>query len=838
LDPLPVDEALPGLIESLRTVGAAVLVAPPGAGKTTRVPGAILEAGLAGAGEIIVLEPRRIAARSAAARVAFERGCRLGDEVGYEVRFDRKVSRQTRIRFLTEGLFLRRALEDPLLEGISVVLFDEFHERNLDADLALALAARARRELRDDLRLVVMSATLDPGPAAAFLAAPVHVSQGRAFPVEVRHLERNPSPNTRTADLVQEGIDAALAQDDGDLLAFLPGVGDILDLERRYRGRPGVTVLTLFGEMAPEDQDRVFRPAPGRKLVLATNIAETSVTIPGIRVVIDSGLANVSRFDPARGLNGIEVQRISKASADQRAGRAGRTGPGICRRLWTAPDALRMPDATPPEIQRVDLAAAALGLRVQGETDLSTFPWFTPPPPAALEQADRLLVQLGALDDRGRPTELGRRMAGLPAHPRLARMMLAASDRSAVSVALAAALVAERSPFLTERDLGPTVSAESDIVERARSLLDWRRGGRDRSPFGRIHEGRADTVFRVRDQFVAALDGGRAGDMPLSPDAEVAIRRALLAGFPDRVVRRRGPGDERGVMVGGRGVRLERESKVRDPEFLIAVELALGTRESFVRLASGIEPDWLVGPNRVTLEHGFFDPASQRLSFVRRSVWLDLTLTEVAIPPPSDPAVAARLLAEAAATDLARALPLDDAEVNRFRQRVRCLREWMPELGLPSLEDADLAASLAEYALGKKSFDDLRRGDYLGFLQGRLTWPQREALDREAPDRFTLPAGNRVRIEYELGQRPVLGARIQDLFGMRETPRLAGGRVRMLLHLLAPNYRPQQVTDDLASFWSNTYQVVRKELRARYPKHQWPEDPLTATPGRKPKPQA
>jgi ATP-dependent helicase HrpB len=832
-EPLPIDVVLPGLLDALRRRPSAVLRAPTGAGKTTRVPPALLDAGLAGSGRVIMLEPRRIAARAAARRMSAERGTRLGDDIGYHVRFDRQASSHTRILVVTPGILLRLLQDDPFLETTGVVAFDEFHERGLESDLALGMVRLIQQTVRPDLRIVVMSATLAVDAVSVYLDdCPIVASEGRLHPVDI-HYEPRPQGKP-LAEAVATAVGRLLDHIDGDVLVFLPGLAEIrhtaraLDALARERD---LAVLPLHGDLPPEQQDAALLPQPRRKVVLATNVAETSVTVEGVTAVVDSGLARLLLFDPAVGLDRLKLTPISRASADQRAGRAGRTRPGVCVRLWSEVSHRARPEQTEPEIRRVDLAGAVLQLLAVGEKDVLRFPWLEPPREATVAQALILLRRLGAIDDEG-VTELGRALVRLPVHPRLGRLLIEGQRYGQPErTALAAALLSERDPFLR----GPDAPADagghrtlSDVLDRVEALEDYERNGRTAT----LNRGAARFVLHARDQLMRSLRGGRAGKPDLHPDE--AVLRALLAAFPDRVARRREPGGRRGVMVGGRGVFLAPSSAVTEPELFVCIDVDASKTETLVRQASAVQRDWLPpGQVRVATEVTF-DEETQRVIARRRVRYDDLLLEESPAALPDGEEVA-RVLCAAASTRLDRVLPSNDSTAGLFLQRLRCLRGWMPELGLPTFDEADLRELLPWLCPGRRSFEDLRRADWMGALQGRLTHQQFLAAQREAPERLEVPSGSRIALKYEPGRPPVLAVRIQEVFGLRDTPRVAGGRVRVLLHLLAPNYRPQQVTDDLASFWANTYPLVRKELRARYPRHAWPDDPLLAPAQRGPR---
>ena len=859
-EPLPIDVVLPRVTAALAGGGSGgrsvVLRAPTGAGKTTRVPPALLAAGIAGERRIVVLEPRRVAARAAARRMAAEGGWRLGGKVGFHIRFDRRAGAATRILVVTEGVLVRMLQSDPFLEDVGAVVFDEFHERNLQSDLALAMIRRVKAEARQDLGLVVMSATLETEPIADYLGGcPVVESKGRLHPVEIRYLD--PTGNRRAGDrrldaVVAAGVRRALDAADGDVLAFLPGVGEIRRVEKLLRTdaeRRGLSLLSLYGDLPSEQQDAVLQRGDRRKVVLATNVAETSITIDGVGAVVDSGLVRELRFDPSQGLDRLELVRVSRASADQRAGRAGRQGPGLCLRLWTEHDDRSLAAATTPEIRRVDLAAPALQLLAWGESDLRSFGWFEPPEPAALERALALLAELGAAGATG-ATRLAHAMARLPVHPRLARLLIAGRQAGELErVALAAALLSERDVVQRsgERPVA-TASGPSDLLDRLEAVERLLATGYGETALGPIHRGRAHHVQRIARQLTrlakrapaAGARRGARGDE--STDSDGIVLRALLAAYPDRVAKRReaGPRDagrRRGVMVGGRGVVLADSSCVREADLFLCLDLDSKGREALVRQASMIEAHWLPADQLESTVEAAFDEARERVAGWRRTRFRDLVIAEEECDPTSVPGGAhelERVLAAATIEHLERALDLGESEVAAFLARIRSLGAWRPELSLPVFEADDFERLLPQLAAGKRTFSELRRAPLLQILRGSLSFEQSRDLDRLAPERLEVPSGSRVRLRYEPGEPPVLAVRIQEMFGLAETPAVDGGRRPVLLHLLAPNMRPQQVTRDLASFWRNTYPQVRKELRARYPKHPWPEDPMAARPRKRP----
>lgn len=757
LEPLPIDGFVPEIVAIARSRRALVVVAPPGAGKTTRVPPALAEDG-----PVVVLQPRRVAARALARRIAQERGWTLGEEVGWQVRFERRFGPRTRVLVATEGTLTGRLREDPLLSGFRTVVLDEFHERSIHADLALALARQAF-EARDDLRLVVMSATLDPGPVAGYLGgAPVLEVAHRPHPVEIRH-----EPHLAPADAVR----AALAEGTGHVLVFLPGAPEIARLARELQGRTGdAIVLPLHGSLDADAQDRAIAPSERRKVILATNVAETSVTVDGVTDVVDLGRHKVARLDEGLGLDRLTTERISRDSAEQRAGRAGRTGPGVARRLWDPRERLR--ERREPEIERVDLAGPVLDLLAWGG-DPRTFPWFEPPAPARLDAALTLLADLGAVA-RGRATGLGRALARLPLPPRIARVLLAAGGTREAAAACAA--LAER-----WRPAEAAVATDCDVGARADRLRD--------APFG---------VRRAAEE-LHEIARRRSGD-DLGPP--VPLRRALFEAYADRLARRRAPGSPRLLLRSGHGGVLGGESGVRDGEYLVALDLEGATRdgtsEAIVRAASRVEPEWLP-PGEREVEHRL-EGSRVRAEEVER-----LGAIEVARRPvPADPEIAGAIVARATLE-------------RGFGEPGQALRRRLRFAGI----DVDLDALVREACAGST---EIREID----VEALLPRAHREALRRDAPASVPVPSGRTARVEYREDGCAVAAVKLQELFGLAESPRLGPRREPLVFELLAPNGRPVQTTRDLRSFWERTYPEVRRELRGRYPRHPWPEDPWTA----------
>jgi len=834
---LPVASVLAEAVAASRT-GTAVVTAPPGSGKTMLVPAAVLD-DLPAASRVILLQPRRLAARAVARQIARLRDGEVGGEVGYQVRFESRVGPATRLLVETTGIMLRRLVADVSLDGIGAVVLDEFHERSLEMDLVLGMLVRLRETLRPDLRIVVMSATLDAGPVAALLGrggspCPVVSAAGRMFPVDVKYLRHGDRRDL--TELVASTVPEAIRRTDGHALVFLPGVGEILRCQQDLAGaleRQGIVVLPLYGDLPPEQQDRVLADIGRRKVILATNVAETSLTIPGVTAVVDSGLARQSRVSHATGLPRLELVPISKAAADQRAGRAGRTAPGVCWRLWDESAHQHRAAAEPPEAVRGDLAGPLLQLLALGEAE--GFPWLDPPPAESLGNARGLLLRLGAVAPgpagRDEVTPLGHDLLRLPAHPRLARLLLAGGRHGVLrETSIAAALLSERDPFRTPKGGGPRdrriVRSRSDVVDRVVALQAFRAGVPVHDPALEPHPGGAANVLRVAEQLSGLVD------TPLAARAEdpaAAVRLALVEAFPDRLARLRPGAQDRAAMVGGRGVRLAGSRVVGEPLFL-AIDLDDAAGEAGVRLASAVDRSWLdaeplASANLSTREELLFHPSRRQVEARLQTTWLDLVIDEAPIAIRNESAAAAMLAREAAAA-FDRVIPAADSPAGMFRARVGWLAATLPDLGLSRLDDAALKDLLPDLCTGLRSLADVAAADWLSRLQAIVGFDRLAEIDRLAPTHHQLPSGKRFKLAYEPAAAPVLAVRIQELFGVAETPRIAGGRVAVLLHLLGPNHRPQQVTSDLASFWRNTYPTVKKELRRRYPKHAWPDDPL------------
>ncbi|MCI0336538.1 MAG: ATP-dependent helicase HrpB [Acidobacteria bacterium] len=852
---LPIDSLLPEIITQLHQSPNLVLEAPPGAGKTTRVPPALLDANVAADGEIWVLEPRRLATRMAAQRVAEERREKIGETIGYQIRFEEVAGPHTRLRFLTEGVLTRRLLSDPQLKNVGLVVLDEFHERHLQADLALALLRRLQKTTRPDLKLVVMSATLDTAPIAGFLNdAPVLRSEGKRFEVVIEHLTR---PDDRP---IEDQIEAALrrlvtGKIDGDILIFLPGAAEIRRAQAAcaaLAGRHDILILPLHGDLSAAEQDRAVKPASQRKVILSTNVAESSVTIDGVAAVIDSGLARIAGHSPWSGLPTLNVARISKASATQRAGRAGRTRPGRCLRLYTALDFNARPDHETPEISRLDLAEAALELHAAGIEDLSAFEWFEAPPRSAIDAADGLLKKLGAIDEHGNVTPAGGQMLRFPLHPRQSRMMVEARARGEGERAcVIAALIGERDIvasdlFKSERGRART-AGPSDLLDRMDLFEEAARANFNPSRLREmgLEVGAVLAVERVRKQ-LRKLGERRVGRTAELAEQERVLLLSILAGYPDRVAKRRSLKSDNSELLlsNGGGGWLSSSSVVLQSEFLIAVD-AEERREAgaskragtIVRIASAIEPDWLLdlfADDLHEMTGTQWNAQAERVEVIKRLLYDQLVVDESRTDEVSGPAghiaeEVTKVLAEAA---LAAGLQkfVDPREVGRFIARVEFVANIFPESGMPVFTDGDQREALIALCAGLRSFAELReaagRSGLREMLRQKLEPQQMRLLAQMAPDHVAIAGRRQVLVNYEHGRPPWIESRLQDFFGMAGGPKIAGGRVAVVLHLLAPNRRPVQVTTDLAGFWQRTYPQVRRELSRKYPRHSWPENPL------------
>jgi ATP-dependent helicase HrpB len=839
--PLPIDALQADLVAACGRVRRLVLRAPTGSGKSTRIPQMLLDLNLV-QGQIVVLQPRRIAARLLAARIAQERNVRLGGEVGYQIRFERVESAQTRIKFVTEALLLRQMASDPELKGIGAVVFDEFHERNLHSDVALALARRLQETHRPDLLIMAMSATLDTESVAKWLgSAETLAADGRAYPVQIEytHLPRN---STRLIwDAAAEQVRRVLSEEaEGDILVFMPGSYEIMRTIGAVRNLPesgGVDILPLYGELPPEEQDRAVKPSPGRKVIVATNVAETSLTIPGVRAVVDAGLARIARFDPHRGIDTLLVEPVSQASAEQRAGRAGRTGPGRCIRLWSQTDHEARPLREVPEIKRVDLSETILLLLTSGWGEAATFPWYEKPDDKALQRALTVLADLGAVDAHGKLTNLGRRMSVFPAHPRYARMLLAAGDLDCVYEVCRIAGLAQGRDILFRKVDDRTENARdsveqedgSDFFPRLALLqraveMKFDADACDR--FG-VHGQAARQADQAARQFLRLAEGQ---GLPVSDRIAdpAAVRRCLLLGFSDRLAVRLDAGTLRCALVHGRTGELRRESSIRSAKLLVAAEVdeiqARGGVTTYLSLATAIEEDWLqeLFPAEFsTVNQVRYDGSQRRVVTRVERRFRDLVLeAKERDDAPSD--AASRLLAEEVA---AGRLELEkwDAPVDAWIRRVNFLAKHCPELGIPPFDDAARRMVIEEVCAGAVAYRDIRDRPVFGVVRGWLTHEQAMALESYCPEKIILPRKKHpARIEYTEDGQAEVEATVQELYDFPGSKlRVCLGKVPMVVCIQSPARRTQQRTTDLDAFWKGSYEGVKKELRGRYPKHEW-----------------
>lgn len=838
---LPIWELETALITAARQQSRIIVHAPTGSGKSTQVPQMLLDHGLLGDGEVVILQPRRLAARLLASRVAQERKCRLGSEVGYQIRFERVVSAETKIRFVTEGILLRQLVDDPQLSGVSAIVFDEFHERHLYGDITLARALDLQATTRPGLKLLVMSATLDTGALQKYLEPSVTLSSsGRTFPVTIEYL---PKPlrgdDYPVWDLAADELEQLAGRTEGDVLIFMPGkyeIGRTISAVRASRVSADFVALPLHGELPPADQDAALSDYGKRKVIVATNVAETSLTIPGIRVVIDSGLARMSRFDPRRGINTLLIEKISRASADQRAGRAGRTAPGVCLRLWTEREHLERVPHELPEVKRLDLAEVVLTLKASGVRDIGKFRWLEAPDAAAIARAEQLLDDLGALDSDGAINGVGRQMLRFPIHPRYARMFIAAQDEKCVrAVALIAALTqgrgllrrAEGKQMRQDRDdlFGGGATSDLFVLLRAfryaeNSNFDSRRCGR----LG-INAGAAREAAQLNEQFLAIA---KKEGLDIEPRelAAGALERCVLAGFADQTAARLDEGTLRCALVHNRRGVLARESVVHDARLLVAseireIESSDSERQVLLTLATRIELPWLrqmfpAAMREESVVH--FDSALRRVVARKATLFHDLVVESAAekSPPPD---AAAELLAREV---LAGTCPLKnwDNAVEGWIARVNFVAATFPEYEIPPITEASKALVAQSVCEGAASYKEIKERPVWPAVRSWLNPEQQAAVERLAPERLKLPSGKAMKIAYD-SDVPTVAARIQDLYDVPGSLTIGAGRVPVRIQVLAPNQRPIQVTGDLENFWREAYPKIKKELQRKYPKHEW-----------------
>jgi ATP-dependent helicase HrpB len=838
---LPIYELEHRILNELKAHSRLIIQAPTGSGKSTQVPQILLDHGLLGDGQVVILQPRRLATRLLSTRVASERNVRLGDEVGYQIRFENVTSHRTRIRFVTEGILLRQLIQDPQLRGVSAILFDEFHERHLYGDITLARALQLQATSRPDLKLAVMSATLDAGLLQKYLdPCAILSSTGRAFPVEIEYLPKPVGGDDYPVwDLAADELERIAPHTEGDALIFMPGkyeIGRTISAIRASRVSDRFVVLPLHGELPPAEQDAALAHYQKRRAIVATNVAETSLTIDGVQVVIDSGLARIARFDARRGINTLLVEKISRASADQRAGRAGRTAPGHCLRLWTEREHLDRAAQELPEVKRLDLAEVVLTLKASGVEEIGSFRWLEPPEPQALARAEQLLVDLGAIE-RGGITPLGRRMLAFPVHPRYARMLLAAQQyRCVPAVALIAALTQGRNLLRRldgkqareDREDVLGSDAESDLFILMRAFRYAEKSGFDSQRCSRlgINAGAAREAAQLIEQFLAiARDEGL--EIKTSETKPGSIERCVLAGFPDQVAVRLDAGTLRCALVHGRRGVLARESTVHGARLLVAsevreIESSEKERQVLLTLATKIEEEWLreLFPESFREERRVeFDPALRRVVGHRATLFHDLVLRSEEFSPKGDPAAAQILAREV----LAGSCPLKhwDNAVEQWIERVNFVAADFPELEFPRIDEAAKLLLLEQICQGAASYKEIKERQIWPVLKSWLSAVQQQTLDSLAPERIKLAGSRAAKITYGAGGPPTIAARIQDLY---DTPRglaVGRGRIALRIQVLAPNHRPIQITNDLETFWREGYPKIKKELQRKYPKHEW-----------------
>jgi ATP-dependent helicase HrpB len=839
---LPIYDIREKLIRFLEETPRLIIEAPTGSGKSTQVPQMLLDSGLAGDGEVVVLQPRRLATRLLARRVAEERGSAVGEEVGYQVRFEHKVSARTRIRYVTEGVLLRQLLSDPELKGVAAVVFDEFHERHLYGDITLARIADLQKNARPDLKIVVMSATLEADKLVDYLAPCGRVvSEGRTFPVEIRYLHRQSATHQErvwdlAATVFEQAIKEVIA---GDFLIFMPGAYEIAQTVNAIRNSSyskGFAVLPLHGELAPHLQDQAVSPSVQRKVVVATNVAETSITIDGVQIVIDGGLARIARYDASRRIDTLLVEKISKASADQRAGRAGRTAAGTCFRLWTQSDHSARPNQEKPEVHRTDLAEVSLALKACGIIDLNDFNWVEAPEPVALERAETLLRDLSAVDRNGAITDIGRRMLAFPVHPRYARLLLAADEFYCVRQACLIAALTQGRSILTrnvdrrvkearDEQLGDSEGSDFSLLMQAWNFASSVNYNLAQCQKLGIHAGAARQVAPLYERF---LNIARKEGLPINdcPPQDEQLRKCILAAFSDNLARRLDRGTLRCDLIHGRRADLARDSVVRSADLFVAAEITeiQGGRQvnTLINLATAVEEEWLkeIWPEDFgATETVCYDRSVNRVVCSVDQKFRDLVLVTRVKQEVSPDAAAEILAGEVIAGNLE--LKNWDAEVEKWITKVNCMASWCPELQLNPIDEDARRMMIEQICYGSFGRRDLKECKVWPVVNDWLMHVQREMIQKQLPDQLMLSNGTRARVRYQNDGPPIVSATIQRLYGVDKVPCVAFGKVPVAVEVLAPNQRPQQLTQDMKSFWENAYPLLKKELKGRYPKHEW-----------------
>ena len=840
---LPIFEIRDSLVEACRKENRIVLQAPTGSGKSTQVPQMLLDAGVLGEGQAIVLQPRRLPTRMLATRVAQERGVKLGEEVGYQIRFDNVSSPRTRIRYVTEGLLLRQMLDDPGLGGVTALIFDEFHERHLYGDITLARALEIQETSRPDLKILVMSATLETETLSRYLSPCTLLrSAGRTFPVTVEYLDKPFDPERYPVwQLVADELGRLQARHPGDVLVFMPGTYEIqrtIQSLQATLSHADWIILPLYGELPPAEQDAAVARYDRRKIVVTTNVAETSLTIDGVRLVIDAGLARVAKFDPYRGINTLLIEKISQASAEQRAGRAGRTAPGHCLRLWTQREHEGRAAQELPEIKRLDLAETLLTLKASGVVNLQAFRWLEPPDARSFSRAEQLLMDLGAIDLKsGTLTPVGRKMSRFPMHPRYSRMLLAAHQYRCVRpVALIAALTQGR-PILVPNVDRKTQELREDVLGGENCsdffllMRAWRLAERSQFDLHKcrslgIHAQAARQVTPILQSFLRLAEG-QGLDVSERPADNESIQRCLLLGFSDHLGRRLDGGTLRYDLVHHRRGVLARDSAVQDSPLVVAAEIREiqgKDRElnTLLTLATAVQRPWLqelFPEDFSTIEGVEYDETRRRVVRQHKTVFRELVLEEIIDenPPPD---AAARLLAERVLNGRCPLKEWDDS-VEQWATRVNCLADWMPDLQIPPLDGEARRSLIEQLCLGASSYREIKDRPVWPVVKSWLSSTQQQWIDTYAPERLALPGGRQAKITYAAGQAPVLAARIQDLYGVVSDLRIAAGKIPLVVQILAPNHRPIQITQNLANFWKESYPQVKLEYQRKYPRHEW-----------------